>query len=213
MFGYYKETIDSKTLCKIFAVSAVIILLHVYIIPIYSIELLDEWKTFSEENKDRLTSWAKCILQTKFKTDGCEKPEMNVPGFYGQFGVFITLVGTSGNVRGCFGSFDHKTDDLELIVREYLRGASREDPRYTPVSSSEIDALKIWITISEKPVLAKKNEVFDFKTTGFYLLNENLIGIVYVPSEIKDFNSFKKVLLKNRIKEVYTFKAIVIKEN
>ena len=111
------------------------------------------WKEFSTgKDSSLLISWlkknARCIITGhRFS----EKPGVEIPQFYGRYGIFITLKNSKG-VRGCYGSFYPHTPDARMLLSDYLEGALTRDPRHEPVDISELDATDIILTVASHPV-------------------------------------------------------------
>ena len=94
---------------------------------------LKEWKSFSKTSASKqIIEFIKCNSIQELKGIDCNLPIPNAPSFYGQLGIFITIV-NKRKVRGCYGAFNHKSKDLSYVLQEYLKGALKDDPRYPPL--------------------------------------------------------------------------------
>lgn len=174
---------------------------------------LREWEDFSESpGSASLKRWikdeARCILTGKEN-----KPlEVECPPFYGRFGIFVTVVSDS-RVRGCFGAFDHRYDKIDLLLRDYLRGALRRDDRYPPVETGELDDIDIIITVTTRPHQAGKMDIdlIDISRYGVMFLMSNGERMVLVPAEIKTHQYLKGRIKDKPVGDIFIFRAITIK--
>jgi hypothetical protein len=106
-------------------------------------------------------------------------------------GLFVTIV-HKGRVRGCFGSFYHRTTDIESLLGEYLCGALRSDPRYEPVTASELAVSDIIITFAESPGEPCPIERIDPVLEGVLIEQDAGGGVVIVPAEFKSLAALKR---------------------
>jgi AmmeMemoRadiSam system protein A len=72
------------------------------------------------------------------------------PAFEGVFArpgaAFVTLLGDDGSLRGCIGHLD-ATQPLGRVIERCAVSASSQDPRFAAVESSEIDRLRIEVSL------------------------------------------------------------------
>jgi AmmeMemoRadiSam system protein A len=61
--------------------------------------------------------------------------------------VFVTLRETDGRLRGCVGSLRPVLRDVAAETARVAVLAATEDPRFTPVTPSELDSLRIEVTV------------------------------------------------------------------
>lgn len=119
-------------------------------------------KTFSEEQGQVLVKLAKNTIQEKLgiaidEPDLFEKA-MKEEAFQTKRGVFVTL-NKKGRLRGCIGSLEARDSVIEGVRRNALNAAFH-DPRFNPVSPSEMDAMEIEVSILTDP---KPLEYTDYK--------------------------------------------------
>ena len=99
----------------------------------------------SEEEKDVLRNVVQKTLDTVIK--GSDVPKFdNYSGKLGEkWGAFVTLT-KKGQLRGCIG---HIVGDKPLIetVAEMARAAALQDPRFSPVKSSELPDIDFEISV------------------------------------------------------------------
>jgi AmmeMemoRadiSam system protein A len=62
-------------------------------------------------------------------------------------GVFVTLRGPSGNLRGCIGNLSGRGKALCELVKEMALASAFEDPRFPPLRKDEIKSLSIEISV------------------------------------------------------------------
>lgn len=179
-------------------------------LPVFSDpDPLYEWKSWKGGAKNlQMQKWIGCLLQSHFDGRLCEKPE-NSPRFYGKLGVFITLV-KKGEIRGCFGAFHHRSDDLEKVLSDYISGAVKEDPRYNPVRKEELEGMKIVLTVADRPIPAGNPENIDIGRYGIFL-SKSGAGFVYSPGEIRTAKALKRILEQNKGSEVFYFNAVIFR--
>ena len=64
-------------------------------------------------------------------------------------GVFVTLHGPEGRLRGCIGTMASHTGDLAAETWRMAREAALHDPRFSPVRPDELAGLRIEVTVLE----------------------------------------------------------------
>lgn len=64
-------------------------------------------------------------------------------------GVFVTLHGVDGRLRGCIGTMVSQTGDLAVETWRMAREAALHDPRFSPVRADELARLRIEVTMLE----------------------------------------------------------------
>lgn len=97
--------------------------------------------------------------------------------------VFVTIE-IGGNVHGCRGSLDTRTQSLESEIVLAAQSAAAHDPRYTPISVKQLADFKVTITIveSKQPIKGVAGLV---PADGLALQSGSQWGIV-LPWEGKD---------------------------
>jgi AmmeMemoRadiSam system protein A len=71
------------------------------------------------------------------------------PGLLAPAAAFVTLR-RDGDLRGCIGLMRYDTS-LWVNVREAAVAAARDDPRFMPVSSEELEGLEVEVSVLEPP--------------------------------------------------------------
>ncbi|MBP9886882.1 MAG: AMMECR1 domain-containing protein [Leptospiraceae bacterium] len=183
-----------------------------FLFPLLSEEnSLEDWKKFSKtKSADLVVDFIRCIAYSELNLKSCDKKLPETPSFFGELGLFITIV-NNGKVRGCFGAFRHKNTHLSNVLQEYIRGALRNDPRYPPLESEELKTAYFLLTVADSPSPVADIDTISLARFGVYLVKENNQGFVYVPGEIKSHSSLKRIIKKEKIQDVNVFKAILIK--
>jgi len=111
---------------------------------------------FSEEEKTKLREIAKKTIEASVKGEKLPEFKNISERLKMPFGIFVTI-NKHGNLRGCIG---HIIGDqpLYLSCQQMARAAALEDPRFRPVTKSELPELEIEIS-----VLTPLERVEDFK--------------------------------------------------
>jgi AmmeMemoRadiSam system protein A len=80
-------------------------------------------------------------------------------------GVFVSLK-KDGHLRGCIGTFLSTQDNIALEIIENAVSAATRDPRFPPVTASEVDRLSISVDILSPPEEIKDISQLDPKKYG-----------------------------------------------
>lgn len=171
-----------------------------------------KWSSFAQTNDARkLLSWMNCSMKEFVSDVQCPKTlDMPTPPFYGQLGIFVTLV-RKGKVRGCFGAFDHRSDKIDGVLKDYLLGALKRDNRYQPLDAFEIDDTRIIITIAGTQYTIDDIDSIDIANYGVAATFDNNERDVLVPAEIKNIDSLRKRWRGKEVNQLTIFKTITIK--
>ncbi|QPJ62901.1 MAG: AmmeMemoRadiSam system protein A [Candidatus Nitronauta litoralis] len=104
-------------------------------------------------------------------------PENIQSSFSKPTGAFVTLY-QDGSLRGCIGSLKPQTQSLaEEVVRNAILAATK-DPRYDPVSHSEIDGLTIRIEVVTPPEPVDDISNLDPKVDGLIVRSGKKQGVL-----------------------------------
>lgn len=179
---------------------------------------LEKWQEFSvTSDAVRMLSWAKELVMKELDTGSSVFKERlkskfpeNCPPFFGRLGIFVTVV-KKGDVRGCYGAFYHRYNDLKSVLTSYIRGALRYDSRYRPVGIEEAGDVDIIITIASQPLMVNDLYSVDISRYGIILSLENGASMIFVPSEIKTHDYLKRKLGGRRTSGISAFRAVTIK--
>lgn len=66
-------------------------------------------------------------------------------------GVFVSLHSKDGSLRGCIGTFSPQEKNLGQEIIHNAIAAATEDPRFSPVTTSELDQLNFKVDILSTP--------------------------------------------------------------
>ncbi len=171
-----------------------------------------KWSSFAQTNDSRkLLSWMNCSMQELLGDVQCPQTlDVPTPPFYGQLGIFVTLV-RKGKVRGCFGTFDHRSDKIDSILKDYLEGALKRDNRYQPLNTHEMADTKIIITIAGTQYAIDDIDSIDAANYGVAVTFDTNEKDVLVPAEIKNIDSLRKRWRGKEVNQLTVFKTVTIR--
>ncbi|TAL30152.1 MAG: AMMECR1 domain-containing protein [Spirochaetes bacterium] len=175
-------------------------------------DTLAEWARFSRTARARaLVEWAHCVMRGELAGPRCEAViPGGTPPLYGSAGVFVTLV-RAGKVRGCFGAFHHASESLEAILRDYISGALRRDPRYAPLEPGELDGASVIITVAGMEFPVDDLAAVDLARSGLVFSMDGGERLLFVPSEIKSIDYLKKLVRMQSVVQITAFRAVSIR--
>lgn len=93
-------------------------------------------------------------------------------------GGFVTLK-RNGRLRGCIGEI-FPSREIWKVVREHAYNAAFQDPRFTPLSKSELDDLEIEISLLSRPWPVDGPDQIVVGKHGV-VLNKNGLNSVFLP--------------------------------
>ncbi len=113
----------------------------------------------TEEERRELLAIARRAAASYVKDGKVPKERPASPKLAEPGAAFVTLT-KGGRLRGCIG-YTEAASPLYRTVQECAVAAATEDPRFPPVESAEVDALKIEISVLTPliPVRAEEIEV------------------------------------------------------
>ena len=97
----------------------------------------------SKEEQERYLSIARAAIRDHLDGRRESKPKPT-PGET-RLGAFVTL-NKNGRLRGCIGRME-SNDPLSITIHAMAAAAAFEDPRFEPLSTRELDAISVEITI------------------------------------------------------------------
>ena len=100
------------------------------------------------------------VPQTKYNS---LKSALSDACFQRTSGVFVTLT-RSGQLRGCIGNLT-STEPLVSGIRRNAINSAFHDPRFAPLSASELDEIEIEISILSQPQPLKYHDADDLLNT------------------------------------------------
>jgi MEMO1 family protein len=101
---------------------------------------------FSAESKREMFRLARTAINSYLQDGKTTVRESDNPELQSENGVFVTLHTKEGALRGCIGSFVSK-DALYKTIQEMAVSSAFRDPRFPPVTASEIEDIKLEISV------------------------------------------------------------------
>jgi hypothetical protein len=102
-----------------------------------------------KDERQSLLGIARRALHEAAATGRLPEPPKSVAGLTEPRGCFVTLT-QRGELRGCIGNLT-AAGPLYHAVAEDARSAALSDPRFPPVSASEVEGLRIEISVLSEP--------------------------------------------------------------
>jgi AmmeMemoRadiSam system protein B/AmmeMemoRadiSam system protein A len=101
----------------------------------------------NKEQQQRLLEIARESVETYVKDGKVPEFKENDSGLNRELGAFVTLT-KNGDLRGCIGVFTGDVDEpLYRVVSEMAISAAANDPRFNPITESELDKLDYEISV------------------------------------------------------------------
>ena len=118
---------------------------------------------------DTYVNLAKQTIEKYIKTGEKIKPPADLPKelLVKKAGVFVSLHKKSDHsLRGCIGTFLPTQDNLALEIIENAISASTRDPRFNPLTESELNDLEINVDVLSEPEPVKDIKELNPKKYG-----------------------------------------------
>ena len=113
-----------------------------------------------------LVKLAKDTIKKYVRNGNIIKPPADLPaGMSEKAGVFVSLK-KKGELRGCIGTLQPTRDNIALEIIQNAVSAATQDPRFPPVTSSELDELEYSVDVLSKPERISGKEELDPKKYG-----------------------------------------------
>ena len=104
----------------------------------------------AEEGLHPVVRLAKETVESYIREGKTPRPRKLTPEMKEQAGVFVSLH-KHGQLRGCIGTFEPTKDNVaEEIIANAISSSTR-DPRFPPMTASELDDLEYSVDILTKP--------------------------------------------------------------
>ncbi len=140
-------------------------------------------------------------------------PDDPVPEMTGKAGVFVSIK-KQGQLRGCIGTFQPVTENVANEIIENAISAATRDPRFPPVSPSELDELQYSVDVLTEPEKVAGKQDLDPKRYGVIvksgarkgLLLPDLEGVDTVDEQISIASMKAGIFLGDDI-ELYRFEV------
>lgn len=139
-----------------------------------------------------------------------------------RLGAFVTLT-IDGKLRGCIGHFGEDLPVYE-VVQDMARAAAYEDPRFSPLTSKELETVRIEISVLTPLHRIQDISEFQYGKQGIYMRQGWHSG-TFLPQVAQEVDWTKEEFLGHcardkagigwsgwRSAELYTYEAIVFKE-
>ncbi len=106
----------------------------------------------SKEERQALLKIARQSIERAVRHEANPAPALvGISGKMAELGAtFVTLTVANGELRGCIGTLEAR-QPLVVDVWEHAEAAALEDPRFSPVTPEEVDALEIEISYLTPP--------------------------------------------------------------
>lgn len=142
-------------------------------------------ENYNESEKKELLGLARTTLENYLKDNKTIKPDTDNAKFLAKRGVFVTLR-ENGNLRGCIGYIEPVATIIEA-VRDNAISAAVNDPRFPPVTASELEKIKIEISILTEPILTTLEEIITGRDG--VVLRQGRQGATYLPQVWEDLSN------------------------
>ncbi|MFZ5762672.1 MAG: AmmeMemoRadiSam system protein A [Thermodesulfobacteriota bacterium] len=111
-------------------------------------------------------------------------PQLKAPSLQQRCGTFVTLK-IHGELRGCIGSLVG-TDTIVEGVRENAINAAFCDPRFSPLSASELDAVAVEVSVLTEPQPLEYRDAADLLAklrpgVDGLIIRQGLAGATFLP--------------------------------
>lgn len=125
-----------------------------------------------------LVELARKTIETYVKTGKLIPPPAQLPAeMKGKAGVFVSLK-KHGELRGCIGTIASTTDNIaEEIIRNAIEAAAH-DPRFAPVTKTELADLEISVDVLGEPEPAASIKDLDVKRFGVIVKSGQRRGLL-----------------------------------
>jgi len=118
-----------------------------------------------EEELHPITKLAKDTVENYVVSGKVIETEQITDEMKEQAGVFVSIH-KYGQLRGCIGTFEPVKDTIaEEVIANAISSATR-DPRFPPITASELGALEFSVDVLSKPELVQEIEQLDPKKYG-----------------------------------------------
>jgi AmmeMemoRadiSam system protein A len=115
----------------------------------YGVAVLFDSSAASAPTPPDLPAVARAAIAAALATGTTEAPQLG--GFPSSNGVFVTLHGADGRLRGCIGTMVSHSGDLAVETWRMAQEAALRDGRFAPVQPAELPGLRIEVTVLEAP--------------------------------------------------------------
>ena len=118
------------------------------------------------ENEHPLVQLARKTIEHFVQAHKAIQPPSEMsPEMKDRAGVFVSLH-KKGALRGCIGTFQPMAPNVAQEVIQNAISAATQDPRFSPVQSSELDDLEISVDVLTAPEAIESEDELDPKRYG-----------------------------------------------
>lgn len=141
---------------------------------------------------------------------------------YTKCGVFVTLT-ENGRLRGCIGSFENNLPLVDLVKKMAVEAAF-EDPRFLPLQQSELENIKIEISVLTPLQRIQSIDDFVLHRDGIFIKKGDRTG-TFLPQVADETMWTKEEFLGHcsqdkagigwngwKEAELYTYRALIFHE-
>ena len=106
------------------------------------------------KGKHAYVRWAIDVIESYVKNGKAPEIPEDIPHQLLELsaGVFVTLHGPNGELRGCIGTFMPAKDNLALEIRDNAIAAATKDPRFNAVTPGELEDITVNVDVLTSPV-------------------------------------------------------------
>lgn len=104
-------------------------------------------------------------------------PAEPVPEMNAKAGVFVSLK-KKGELRGCIGTVQSTTENVATEIIQNAISAATQDPRFPPVTKSELGALEYSVDVLTEPEKVKGKKDLDPKKYGVIVKSRDRKGLL-----------------------------------
>ncbi len=139
----------------------------------------------AEEGK-RLLQLARAAVVAAVNGDPVPRlpPEQWTEGLRQPLGAFVTLY-YKGELRGCIGRMQYDHPLCECVV-EAAQSSALYDPRFTPVTPSELADIRVSLSVLDVPRRIESLDEFDVDQHGIVMENGPAHG-VFLPKVAREY--------------------------
>lgn len=112
---------------------------------------------------------------------------------------FVSIHTTDGELRGCIGTILPTRENLYNEIVHNAVAASTQDPRFEPMTVSEIEQIEISVDVLSEPVLIKSIDELDCKKYGVIVSDSSYRRGVLLP-DLEGVESVEEQLRIAKIK-------------
>ena len=161
-----------------------------------------------------LVKLAKDTIEEYVRNGDIIKPPSDLPAeMTGEAGVFVSIK-KKGELRGCIGTLQPTRESIALEIIQNAVSSATQDPRFPPVTSSELDKLEYSVDVLSTPERISGKEELDPKKYGVIVKSGEHRGLllpdlegVDTPEEQIRIAAMKAGIYSDKEMELYRFEV------